>query len=917
MDDAQAFCEWLTKEDRRKGKLEKDERYRLPSDHEWSCAVGIGKEEDAVLTPSAKNGKIADIYPWGKKFPPPKGAGNFYGEECKYNPKSVNYKEPIEGYDDGIDRTAPVGSFEGNGYGLFDMGGNVQEWCEDWISNSQRRRVLRGGSWGGRSERFLSSSNRFSDTPARRYDSLGFRLVVAGDDEKPNPKPALTIAKPTTAPAPANTPTTTKAADTPPEPKSSNLAAIPGLKTRLDGYLKAQSTQVGSLATKYLKGLDTQLNQAADAGDLKLVKVFREEKIEVQKLQKALAKHPADPVAAVQEKATLPPLPENAPTGLTALRKIWTAERKKIRGTLDSQLQQSLKSLEGQLTKARDFENAEKVLAYRESFGAVTPAVAATPKPSKKPAPSSGNTAMSIKSATKAKPFENSLGMRFVPVPITGGPSDGETVLFSIWETRVKDYEAFIKRNKEHQWQKADFKQEDDHPAVIVRWDDAQAFCEWLTKEDRRKGKLGKDERYRLPTDHEWSCAVGIGKEEDAEEIPQTKDSKIADIFPWGKKFPPPKGAGNYYGGETRRNPIDNRKPIEDYDDGFDRTAPVGSFAVNEYGLYDLGGNVWELCEDWFNPENKARRVLRGGSWSNDRRDFLLSSFRAGNTPTMRNVHCGFRCVLATNAPASKPVPVKAAVPKPKPIPGNTAMFVRSATKDKPYENILGMRFVPVPITGGPTKGKTVLFSIWETRVKDYEKFLKNDPDRPWQKADFLEDDHPAIGLSWEDAVAFCNWLTEQEREKGNIGKNESYRLPSDHEWSCAVGIGKRERTSQSPEEKSGKIQDVYPWGKEWPPPRDAGNYARGKIKDSVDDGFDRTAPVGSFPANQYGLFDMGGNSSEWCEDEFAEGEMVVRGGNWATGIPPSALLSSNRWGRPKSERNSYGGGFRVVLNYE
>ncbi|GAH08724.1 unnamed protein product, partial [marine sediment metagenome] len=117
--------------------------------------------------------------------------------------------------------------------------------------------------------------------------------------------------------------------------------------------------------------------------------------------------------------------------------------------------------------------------------------------------------------ATQDKPFENSLGMRFVPVPITGGPSNGKRVLFSIWETRVKDYEVFIKENLKIEWSGKRIKQQEDHPAVFMTWQDAVGFCKWLTVKARKGGKLSKDEAYRLPTDHEWSCAVGIGELED------------------------------------------------------------------------------------------------------------------------------------------------------------------------------------------------------------------------------------------------------------------------------------------------------------------------------------------------------------------------------------------------------------------
>ncbi len=262
------------------------------------------------------------------------------------------------------------------------------------------------------------------------------------------------------------------------------------------------------------------------------------------------------------------------------------------------------------------------------------------------------NTALSTAAATKDKPFENSLGMRFVPVPITGGPTDGQRVLFSVWETRVKDYADFIKKDRNREWPVPDFNQADDHPAVIVSWEDAVAFCAWLTQEDRNKGLIGKDERYRLPTDHEWSCAVGIGPKEDPSVTPAAKDGKLRNLYAWGSQWPPPKGAGNFCGDETARNPARDseggpRQPIEGYDDGYDRTAPVGSFEATAFGLFDLGGNVREICEDWFDPATKDRRVLRGAAWSDSKESGLRSSYRFAYPPTNRYSAFGFRMVLS------------------------------------------------------------------------------------------------------------------------------------------------------------------------------------------------------------------------------------------------------------------------------
>ena len=220
------------------------------------------------------------------------------------------------------------------------------------------------------------------------------------------------------------------------------------------------------------------------------------------------------------------------------------------------------------------------------------------------------------KEPTPPKFFTNTLGMKFVPV-------QGTEVQFCIWETRVKDYAAYAAANAgvDESWKKPEelalgisFTQEDTHPVVEVSWNDAQAFCEWLTKKELAEGKIKAGQKYRLPTDAEWSVAVGLGQEQG--KTPEEKQRGIKDMYPWGKEWPPPVGAGNYY------------KSLKV--DKFEYTAPVGSFAANQFGLHDLGGNVWEWCEDWYDPEAQKHRVLRGASWSDGSPASLLSSSVSG-----------------------------------------------------------------------------------------------------------------------------------------------------------------------------------------------------------------------------------------------------------------------------------------------
>jgi formylglycine-generating enzyme required for sulfatase activity len=158
-----------------------------------------------------------------------------------------------------------------------------------------------------------------------------------------------------------------------------------------------------------------------------------------------------------------------------------------------------------------------------------------------------------------------------------------------------------------------------NHPVVGVSWEDAQAFCQWLTEKEIAEGKLPKGLKYRLPSDEEWSWAVGMPPE--LVTTPAEKAGKNSVDFPWGKDYPPTKKVGNYadetFHGKFPKDATDKKKDqpwIEGYTDGYATTSPVGSFPANAYGLYDMGGNVWQWCEDWFDASHKDR-VLRGASW--------------------------------------------------------------------------------------------------------------------------------------------------------------------------------------------------------------------------------------------------------------------------------------------------------------
>lgn len=216
-------------------------------------------------------------------------------------------------------------------------------------------------------------------------------------------------------------------------------------------------------------------------------------------------------------------------------------------------------------------------------------------------------------------PFTNSLGMRFVVVP-------GAKVLFSVWDTRVQDYQTFAAETRRDwpkpKWKTPGFQQDPTHPAVMVSWYDAQTFCAWLTQKDRQDGQFGSGISYRLPTDVEWSAAGCDGD----------------NLFPWGNQWPPPWNAGNY-----------NQKLSID---GYPHTSPVGSFSPNKNGLYDMGGNVAQWCDILRDPrgDRPIDRPVRGGAWTSLEPFSMVCSFSPHSVTAARTEAFGFRVVLAINA---------------------------------------------------------------------------------------------------------------------------------------------------------------------------------------------------------------------------------------------------------------------------
>jgi hypothetical protein len=247
-------------------------------------------------------------------------------------------------------------------------------------------------------------------------------------------------------------------------------------------------------------------------------------------------------------------------------------------------------------------------------------------------------------------PWENSRHMRFGPVPGLPG-------LVAVHETRVVDYRAFAVETRRSSIL-TEIEQGDEHPAVNVSWEDARAFCTWLTDKERKSEHLGSQQRYRLLTDLEWSAAAGMIAEEGS--TPSERNGKAPGSYGWPTPEVPGERAGNFAGEGESEKP---ESEIAGYTDGYSHTAPVGKFEPNTFGLHDLPGNVAEWVEDWFD-ETKTERTIRGAAWLRLGEHDLLSSFRWKLKPAEVADYVGFRVVLdCGQMPANLPPPTAPAVP--------------------------------------------------------------------------------------------------------------------------------------------------------------------------------------------------------------------------------------------------------------
>ena len=884
-DDAVVFCRKLSNmpEERAAGRW-----YRLPSEAQWEYACRAGSMGRYSFS-SGRSG-----------IPREHEEHDFsdYGWFCDNS--------------DGM--THAVGGMRANSWGLYDMQGNVWEWCQDRYDKDYYAksptddpvapprgidsRVFRGGSWHDLAG-YCRSAGRSDYHPSLRNNDVGFRAsLVLADTAAERAKMSLI---PDTAQVSDNS-TTNKPSPSPASPDSQSSVSSPVVNS--------------------LVGTDGKWKLPPGAPP-PAVAPFDEKK--AKEHQQGWAKHLGVPVEI---------------TNFIGMKLVLIPPGEFMMGSPKELIDEELKT-PGLGDSYKDHLPAEGP-QHRVRI---------------------------------TKPFY--LGM---------------------YEVTQEDYQRVMGVNPSEfspmgkQKEKVAGQETKRFPVECVSWEDAVDFCRKLSdlSQEKAAGRW-----YRLPLEAQWEYACRAGStgrfnsSSGRSGIPREYEERDFSDYGW-------------FGGNSGWG-----------------THAVGGKRANSWGLYDMHGNVWEWCQDWYDkdyyaqlptdnpvgPPGGSRRVVRGGSW-NYPAVLCRSAQRFNVVPGDRDISLGFRASLvlpetaaerakmslipdtthvSDNSTTNKPPPVAASpnsqssVPPPvvnslvgpdgkwelppRAPPPAVAPFDEKKAKEHqqgwakhlgvPVEqtNSIGMKLVLIPpgefmmgstqeevdqllkdakeknydhwyIERLPAEAprhrvrltKPFYLGVCEVTVGAFRRFVDETgyttdaekdgkggfgrdekggwvqkPEFVWRNPGFTQTDaNPVVNVGWNDAAAFCQWLSRKD--------GKEYRLPTEAQWEYACRAGSRGQ---------------YCFGN--------GESALGEYARYVENSGGQAHPVGGKKPNAWGLYDMHGNVWEWCADWLAGGyyadspvddpagpsggsNRVLRGGSW---LDPAGLCRS-------AYRYGDGPGFRI-----
>jgi formylglycine-generating enzyme required for sulfatase activity len=534
--DAEAFCNWLS--------LRENRRYFLPTEAQWEYA--------------ARGGKQGLRFPWGNEYPDAK--------KCNIADRRSDLPWADQTIDDGYATTSPVGSYEPNGFWLYDMVGNVWQYCSDYydgkaydssLSDSVdpvgpragKKRVVRGGNWAF-GPGIARNSFRFGVEPDLCVDIAGFRIaaIATSSEEAAGSSPnAMTNDK------------VTKLMD---EVKSLVAAGRRLEAQRLvDALGKDRAAAKGSVPD-----------------------------------QRSFVQNALQSLIDTSEDKSLPSF-----TNSLGMKMVRIPAGNFVMGSSESDIAWAMNVLaQGQPLNLENEYPFHKVRISRPFYIGAT--------------------------EVTVDQFR-----RFVEE--TGYVTDAEDEKGGqVYDPKARRFE----QKAGSSWKSPGWTVKPDEPVVMVSWNDAQAFVEWLAAKEKLP--------YKLPTEAQWEYAARGG-------IPMAQ-------FPWGDDLPDGR----------RANYADKNKDFEwrdrNADGGYKYVAPVGSYEPNGYGLYDMAGNALEWVRDYYQqeyyryspeidpegPGTGETRVMKGGEWTFGAVN-LRCAFRGWARPDLAIYNGGFRVAIEFAAP--------------------------------------------------------------------------------------------------------------------------------------------------------------------------------------------------------------------------------------------------------------------------